>query len=87
MVNDVSVLSLFEAATQRNLSREDTDLIEVTLTTLLALDRLLHLLRGRSENLELMSTRLTWEEQRMLSWNEHQSILADLGAFIKNRTQ
>jgi predicted AAA+ superfamily ATPase len=81
------MLSLFEAATQRNLSREDTDLIEVTLTTLLALDRLLHLLRGRSENLELMSTRLTWEEQRMFSWNERQSILADLETFIKNRAQ
>ncbi|KAG8733220.1 hypothetical protein FRC11_007790, partial [Ceratobasidium sp. 423] len=79
--------TLNSAATQRNLSREDTDLIEVTLTTLLALDRLLHLLRGRSENLELMSIRLTWEEQRLLAWNEHQSILADLRTFITNRAR
>ncbi|CAE6429914.1 unnamed protein product [Rhizoctonia solani] len=85
---DMSRLKKFtKAATQRNLSREDTDLIEVTLTTLLALDRLLHLLRGRAENLELMSIRLTWEEQRLLAWNEHQSTLADLRAFITNRAR
>ncbi|KAG9088096.1 hypothetical protein FS749_002417, partial [Ceratobasidium sp. UAMH 11750] len=54
---------LTKAATQRNLSREDTDLIEVTLTTLRALDQLLHLLRSRSDNLDLMAMRLTWEEQ------------------------
>ncbi|QRW15920.1 hypothetical protein RhiXN_03921 [Rhizoctonia solani] len=85
---DMSRLKKFtKAATQRNLSREDTDLIEVTLTTLLALDRLLHLLRGRAENLELMSIRLTWEEQRLLAWNEHQSILADLRAFITNKAR
>ncbi|CAE7226528.1 unnamed protein product [Rhizoctonia solani] len=85
---DMSRLKKFtKAATQRNLSREDTDLIEVTLTTLLALDRLLHLLRGRAENLELMSIRLTWEEQRLLAWNEHQSILADLRAYITNRAR
>ncbi|CEL59424.1 hypothetical protein RSOLAG1IB_03357 [Rhizoctonia solani AG-1 IB] len=85
---DMSRLKKFtKAATQRNLSREDTDLIEVTLTTLLALDRLLHLLRGRAENLELMSIRLTWEEQRLLTWNEHHSILADLRAFITNRAR
>lgn len=62
-------------------------MIEVTLTTLLALDRLLHLLRGRAENLELMSIRLTWEEQRLFAWNERQSILTDLQAFIANRAQ
>ncbi|CAE6418687.1 unnamed protein product [Rhizoctonia solani] len=85
---DMSRLKKFtKAATQRNLSREDTDLIEVTLTTLLALDRLLHLLRGRAENLELMSIRLTWEEQRLLAWNEHQSTLTDLRAFITNRAR
>ncbi|CAE6424995.1 unnamed protein product [Rhizoctonia solani] len=85
---DMNRLKKFtKAATQRNLSREDTDLIEVTLTTLLGLDRLLHLLRGRAENLELMSIRLTWEEQRLLTWNEHQSILADLRAFITNRAR
>ncbi|KAJ1308517.1 hypothetical protein OPQ81_004221 [Rhizoctonia solani] len=85
---DMNRLKKFtKAATQRNLSREDTDLIEVTLTTLLALDRLLHLLRDRAENLELMAIRLTWEEQRLLAWNEHNSTLADLRAFISNRAR
>ena len=39
------------AAAQRNLSPADTDLIELTLTTIYALDKLFHLLRDRSENL------------------------------------
>ncbi|KAG8764384.1 hypothetical protein FRC12_008129 [Ceratobasidium sp. 428] len=85
---DMNRLKKFtKAATQRNLSREDTDLIEVTLTTLLALDRLIHLLRGRSENLDLMATRLTWEDQRMFAWSEREAILRDLRAFVTNRAQ
>ncbi|KAG9128284.1 hypothetical protein FRC07_001925, partial [Ceratobasidium sp. 392] len=76
-----------QAATQRNLSREDTDLIEVTLTTLLALDRLMHLLRGRAENLDLMATRLAWEDQRMFAWQEREAILRDLRTFITTRAQ
>jgi hypothetical protein len=51
------------AATQRNLSPADTDLIEVTLTTFLGLDRLIHLLRSRSDALELTGVRLTWKKR------------------------
>lgn len=40
------------------LSPRDTDLIEITLTTLFAVDRLLHLLRQRRKALTLLSYRL-----------------------------
>ena len=76
-----------EAATQRNLSPEDTDLIELTLTTIYALDKLLHLLRGRSENLELLGIRLDWEESRSTSWKERRQILEDLETFISTRAR
>lgn len=81
------ITTVLEAATQRNLSPEDTDLIEVTLTTLLALDKLLHLLRDRSESLELLSLRLTWEEQRNIAWRERRLLLDEINKFLTTRTR
>ncbi|KAF9263597.1 hypothetical protein L218DRAFT_1033837 [Marasmius fiardii PR-910] len=75
------------AATQRNLSPEDTDLIELTLTTIYELDKLLHLLRDRSENLELLGIRITWEEHRISSWKDRRNILEDLNVFLETRAQ
>lgn len=75
------------AAAQRNLSPADTDLIEITLTTIYALDKLLHLLRDRSESLELLAIRLTWEEQRCAAWADYRKVMKDLTAFLKNRAQ
>lgn len=75
------------AAAQRNLSPADTDLIEITLTTIYALDKLLHLLRGRSESLELLAVRLTWEEQRSAAWTDYHKVMKDLATFLKNRAQ
>ncbi|KAJ3766372.1 hypothetical protein FB446DRAFT_849723 [Lentinula raphanica] len=75
------------AATQRNLSPEDTDLIELTLTTIYALDKLLHLLRDRSETLDLLGVRLSWEEQRIASWVDRRRIIADLQTFLESRAQ
>lgn len=48
------------AASQKALNAEDTDLIEITLTTLFALDKLLHLLRQRSKALRLVDARILW---------------------------
>ncbi|KAF9028472.1 hypothetical protein BDZ89DRAFT_1066120 [Hymenopellis radicata] len=75
------------AATQRNLSPEDTDLIELTLTTIYELDKLLHLLRDRSENLDLLGVRLTWEENRIASWVGRRKLIADLKAFLDTRAR
>lgn len=77
-------LTKYLAATQRNLSPQDTDLIEVTLSTLYALDKLFNLLRNRSELLELLSLRLTWEELRLRALTDHTEIMADSRAFLMN---
>lgn len=69
------------------MSPEDTDLIELTLTTIYELDKLLHLLRDRSENLDLLGVRLTWEEHRIAAWADRRNIIADLKAFLENRAR
>ncbi|KAJ7086623.1 hypothetical protein C8R44DRAFT_721296 [Mycena epipterygia] len=76
-----------KAATQRNLSPADTDLIELTLTTIYELDKLLHLLRDRSENLELLGVRLSWEEFRTAAWVDRRTIIADLKTFLDTRAR
>ncbi|KAJ7667745.1 hypothetical protein DFH06DRAFT_1183443 [Mycena polygramma] len=76
-----------KAATQRNLSPADTDLIELTLTTIYELDKLLHLLRDRSENLELLGIRLSWEEFRTAAWIDRRTIIADLKTFLDTRAR
>ncbi|KIL00013.1 hypothetical protein PAXRUDRAFT_822110 [Paxillus rubicundulus Ve08.2h10] len=76
-----------KAATQRHLSPEDTDLIELTLTTIYELDKLLHLLRDRSENLDLLGVRLTWEEQRAAAWADLKKLLSDIETFLITRAR
>ncbi|TFY72092.1 hypothetical protein EVG20_g897 [Dentipellis fragilis] len=76
-----------KATAKRNLSPEDTDLIELTLTTIYEFDKLLHLLRDRSESLDLLSVRLTWEEQRQAAWTEHRKLTSDLQAFLSTRAR
>lgn len=62
-------------------------MIELTLTTIYELDKLLHLLRDRSENLELLSVRLTWEENRIGSWKDCRRIINDLNVFLTKRAR
>ncbi|KAJ7228915.1 hypothetical protein GGX14DRAFT_615808, partial [Mycena pura] len=76
-----------KAATQRNLSPADTDLIELTLTTIYDLDKLLHLLRDRSENFELLGYRISWEEFRTAAWIDRRTIIADLKKFLDTRVR
>ncbi|KAF9247014.1 hypothetical protein BU15DRAFT_69858 [Melanogaster broomeanus] len=79
--------NITKAATQRHLSPEDTDLIELTLTTIYELDKLLHLLRDRSEHLDLLGVRLTWEEQRTAAWADLKKLLSDIGTFLTTRAR
>ncbi|TFK86817.1 hypothetical protein K466DRAFT_136728, partial [Polyporus arcularius HHB13444] len=76
-----------KAAAQRNLSPADTDLIEMTLTTIYALDKLMHLLRDRSDNLDLLGVRITWEERRIAAWKDLHKLLDDLRAFLSTRVR
>ncbi|KAH8106169.1 hypothetical protein BXZ70DRAFT_886776 [Cristinia sonorae] len=78
---------LTKAAAQRNLSPADTDLIELTLTTIYALDKLLHLLRDRSEQLDLLAVRLTWEERRIAAWIELRNTHNDITDFLNTRAR
>lgn len=64
------------------MSPEDTDLIDVTLTTLLAVDKLFHLLRARSETLDILNLRLQWEDQRVLAWETMERLLEELNDFV-----
>lgn len=76
---------IVKAAASRNLSPADTDLIEITLTTIYTLDKLIHLLRDRSDNLELLGIRLTWEEKRKAAWTELRNLTTELQQFLETR--
>lgn len=62
-------------------------MIELTLTTIYELDKLLQLLRSRSDLLDLLQVRLSWEEHRVASWIERRQIIADVETFLSNRTR
>ncbi|CAO3675086.1 unnamed protein product [Rhizopus microsporus] len=49
--------------TDKDLSPADTTTIEITFTTLMILDRLMHLLRRRSYELQMLTLRVYWEQE------------------------
>lgn len=57
------------------------------MTTIYEFDKLLHLLRDRSENLDLLGVRLTWEEQRCAAWADRRRLLLDLQTFLSQRAR
>ncbi|GAA6009150.1 hypothetical protein JCM10207_004283 [Rhodosporidiobolus poonsookiae] len=66
------------------LSPKDTDLIEITLTTLFAVDKLLHLLRNRRKALALLGFRLQWEDAVASTTASHRQLVDDLlPSFLK----
>ncbi|GAA5927654.1 hypothetical protein JCM1841_006073 [Sporobolomyces salmonicolor] len=67
---------------KQELSPKDTDLIEVCLTTLFAVDKLLHLLRQRRKALILLGYRLQWEDSVAAAWASHHQLLAGLPTFL-----
>jgi hypothetical protein len=58
------------AVTQIPLTPPSTELVEVTLDLIVVVDRLLTLLRRRSELLELTKLRLQWDELRLSCYEE-----------------
>ncbi|KAK4701836.1 hypothetical protein P7C70_g4387, partial [Phenoliferia sp. Uapishka_3] len=75
--------TLAKNTTQHDLSPADTDLIEITLTTLFAVDKLLHLLRNRRKALTLLNYRLRWEATVATASAEHQQIISNLPRFLQ----
>ncbi|KAG8898682.1 hypothetical protein FRB99_007230, partial [Tulasnella sp. 403] len=70
-------------AVEKEMEFFDRDLVELTLTTLLGLEKLHALLRRRADRLEALRLRLLWEDQRIEAWKDRQTILSDLEAFVK----
>ncbi|SCZ89466.1 BZ3500_MvSof-1268-A1-R1_Chr9g10419 [Microbotryum saponariae] len=73
---------LAKEASQKAMSPKDTDLLEITLTTLFAVDKLLSLLKNRRKALTLLDHRLQWEFQVQQCWQSHRAILADVPSFL-----
>ncbi len=72
--------SVAKAVSKRHLSDSDTDLLELALETVFALDKLLRLLRERRTEHDLTHMRLRWEDMVCSSWRDvvdlHRSIEA-----------
>ncbi|GAA5844691.1 hypothetical protein JCM9279_002883 [Rhodotorula babjevae] len=84
-MGDLARMRLFARdKSKQALSPRDTDLIEITLTTLFAVDRLLHLLRQRRKALTLLGYRLQWEDAVSTARTAQRQILADLPTFLTN---
>lgn len=70
------------AASKKSLSREDTDLLSITLSTLYLLDTLMHLLRRRADTIDLLAYRLDWESMRFLLAKEALALEKDMRKFV-----
>ncbi|PLW11399.1 hypothetical protein PCANC_21719 [Puccinia coronata f. sp. avenae] len=53
-----------------NMSREDTDLVGLTLGTLEAFSKLEHLLRSRRKQLQILDLRIKWDQQTSKVWQD-----------------
>ncbi|CDW97892.1 hypothetical protein, partial [Sporisorium scitamineum] len=73
--------SVAKAVSKRHLSGPDTDLLELALETVFALDKLLRLLRDRRREHDLTELRLQWETLIRLSWLDVVELRRDIEAF------
>ncbi|KAG1472848.1 hypothetical protein G6F56_001296 [Rhizopus delemar] len=78
------VKSLTGSGRAKDLSPADTTTIEITLTTLMSLDKLMHLLRRKSDDLQVLTRRVVWEEEyeRSMAWLEQTE--EELDQFLSN---
>ncbi|KAJ9476929.1 GAR domain-containing protein [Pseudozyma hubeiensis] len=73
--------SVAKAVSKRHLSGPDTDLLELALETVFALDKLLRLLRERRHEHELTDLRLQWERTVCSAWADVADLRLDIKAF------
>ncbi|TKY90486.1 hypothetical protein EX895_000484 [Sporisorium graminicola] len=73
--------SVAKAVSKRHLSGTDTDLLELALETVFALDKLLRLLRDRRREHDLTELRLQWENLIRSSWLDVVDLRHDIEAF------
>jgi uncharacterized protein YifE (UPF0438 family) len=74
--------ALTKAAIGRNLSADDTDLLELAIHTLSAFDTLARLLMAERRYLSVVHARLDWETQRKRCWTKYIGLRRDLDSFI-----
>ena len=70
-----------KAISKRHLSGQDTDLLELALETVYALDKLLRLLREQRTLHDLTELRLEWEQLICSSWEDVVLLRRDIDAF------
>ncbi|CEG77517.1 hypothetical protein RMATCC62417_12253 [Rhizopus microsporus] len=68
----------------KDLSPADTTTIEITLTTLMSLDKLMHMLRRKSYDLQVLTQRVIWEEELEKATAWLQGTEQELDDFLSN---
>ncbi|KAK4051425.1 hypothetical protein OIV83_002909 [Microbotryomycetes sp. JL201] len=82
-MGDLAKLKMFaKKASKQNMSERDADLVEITLVTLRAIDRLMHFLQDRRRSLEQLQSRIEWERLVMMAWKERRDLLDNLPAIL-----
>lgn len=71
----------------KDLSPADTTTIEITLTTLASLEKLMHSLRRKSADLQLLTNRVAWEEELAKSHAWLDETDAEVQDFIRNKAR
>lgn len=71
----------------KDLSPADTTTIEITLTTLMTLDKLMHSLRKKKYDLQVLTQRVIWEEEYAISMEWLKTTDADIDAFLMQKAR
>ncbi|EIE77174.1 hypothetical protein RO3G_01878 [Rhizopus delemar RA 99-880] len=71
----------------KDLSPADTTTIEITFSTLMTLDRLMHLLRRRSYELQILTLRMDWEHEYDGAVGWVRSMLEKVKAFMDEKAR
>ncbi|RUP45293.1 hypothetical protein BC936DRAFT_148361 [Jimgerdemannia flammicorona] len=81
------VKELTGADRKKDLSPADTTTIDITLTTLMTLDKLMGLMRQRTYDLQILTLRAQWEDdfEKSVNWVETTDV--DVDAFLKGKAR
>lgn len=78
----VKALTAAERSDKKDLSPADTTTIEITFATLTTLEKLMHMLRRRSYELQMLLMRLFWEQEHKKAIDWVQSTAIKLGELL-----
>lgn len=69
------------------MSSQDTDLIELAVGTLVALDKLTKKMHLRRQQLDLLASRIQWDLCRKKCWQTFSPLASDVAAFVENKAR